>query len=152
MEKLYIRLFEKVLTTELNSFSTDTYMIYDQIFTVHTQTHGTLIFYIYKPIGPAALVSVNNCLLLFFLLLGVIQYDGYGVLYKATESHYWLLLRKPKRGGTAQQKPSPIGASPWRNEEVKSNIIYLHTDYRLSTDFLYYLPQISGIVAPILSA
>ena len=104
-----------------------------------------------KPIGPAALVSVNNCLLLFFLLLGVIQYDGYGVLYKATESRYWLLLRKPKRGGTAQQQPSPIGASPWRNEEVKSNI-YLHTDYRLSADFVYYLPQISGIVAPILSA
>ena len=118
----------------------------------HTHTHGTLIFYIYdKPIGPAALVSVNNCLLLFFLLLGVIQYDGYGVLYKATESHYWLLLRKPKRGGTAQQKPSPIGASPWRNEEVKTNI-YLHSDYRLSADFVYYLPQISGIVAPILSA
>ena len=46
--------------------STDTYMIYDQIFTVHTHTHGTLIFYIYKPIGPAALVSVNNCSLLFF--------------------------------------------------------------------------------------
>ena len=54
-------------------------------------------------------------------------------------------------GGTAQQQLSPIGASPWRNEEVKSNI-YLHTDYRLSTDFVYYLPQISGIVAPILSA
>ena len=137
--------------------STDTYMMYESNIygTHHTHTHTsvTLIFYIYdKPIGPAALVSVNNCLLLFFLLLGVIQYDGDGVLYKATESHYWLLLRKPKRGGTAQQKPSPIGASPWRNEEVKSNIIYLHTDYRLSTDFLYYLPQISGIVAPILSA
>ena len=51
--------------------STDTYMIYDQIFTVHTththtHTSVTIIFYIYKPIGPAALVSVNNCLLLFF--------------------------------------------------------------------------------------
>ena len=85
MEKLYIRLFKKgIFTSELVFFiilwihfwerdfndgikyflrnSTDTYMIYDQIFTVHTQTHthtqthGTLIFYIYdKPFGPAAL-------------------------------------------------------------------------------------------------
>ena len=48
--------------------STDTYMMYDPIFTVHTtRTSVTLIFYIYdKPIGPAARVSVNNCSLLFF--------------------------------------------------------------------------------------
>jgi hypothetical protein len=77
-----------------------------------------------------------------------------------TATEYYIRLRSHaigyssasrKRGGTAQQQHSPIGASPWRNEEVKSNI-YLHTDYRLSADFVYYLPQISGIVAPILSA